>query len=137
MSPTYHPTLEPTEITSSESICPDDMAFVEDAIYFGLYSQSDTACSDSNSYCLEDWSRCGGEVAAKEYFRNTACCETTGICKSWCENHHVQDWSEKCSWTGCSGCSQCITTQEPTSVPVSDPTRDCPAWCSSWAKQQR
>ena len=49
-----------------------------------------------------------------------------GNCKSWCAGN-TQPWSAKCTWAGCSGCSEC---DDPIADPPTDPpVGNCASWC--------
>lgn len=73
----------------------------------------------------------------------------SGPCKAFC-GENSKDWSKKCGWRKCSGCSECaasMPTPSPTPVPsppTSSPTNEpstgiCKKWCeeheTAWSKK--
>ena len=89
----------------------------------------------------------------------------TGLCKSWCGTN-AADWTQKCTYKGCNGCSDCPTaaptpapapttaptaasTTAPTATPTTAPTppvtptpapsapKLCASWCAGNAPQKK
>lgn len=71
-----------------------------------------TECSDVSA--CPDWCKAGYFETMCAFTKCKVCgeCDTQPLCASWCVAKDNIEWSMKCQWQNCEGCSQCVTTTE-------------------------